>query len=242
MTSPTSSSVETRFAEPADLPALVALEREVWGRAAASEWQLAQRIRNVPRGNILAVAPDGRICGLTSFCCLDYASYEARGACTWKDLSGNGTASTHVPGARDLFGINLGVTSWAPRSTSLQLLGDVVREGVRARVRRALLGSRMPGFHRYANRMTAQRYWEAERRPGVPLDPELRFYREFGMRPIKLVEEYFEDPESHNWGVIVEMTGPWLVRGMIRVFGPLLAALPIDLAAVLQKLARAGAA
>lgn len=228
-----SEKARLRIATEEDVPALVALEREVWSGAAASDSQLRQRIRNVPRGNIVALAADGRICGYTSFCLLDYASYETLGHCSWDDLSGHGTASTHVRGAPDVFGINLAVAGWAPRGASIQLLGEVGREGLRMRGRRAILGARMPGFHKYTGRMTAQEYWKAERRPGVPLDPELRFYYKFGMRPIRLVEEYFEDPESLNWGVIVERKVPWLASAM----GPVIAALPIDIVAVLERIA-----
>jgi len=80
--------------------------------------------------------------------------------------------------------------------------------------------------------MAAQEYWMAERRPGVSLDPEIRFYRRFGMTPIRLVEQYFQDPESLNWGVIMEMAVPWPVRAI----GPVIAALPIDLVAVLERM------
>ncbi len=116
----------------------------------------------------------------------------------------------------------------------MALFSSVVREGIRAKARRGLLGARMPGYHRHAHRMTAPDYWLAERRPGVLLDPELRFYSNFGMRPVRLVEEYFEDPDSLNWGVIVQMQVPWL----IRVCGPLVAALPVDLLAALETFER----
>lgn len=231
----TEDAVRIRLATTDDVPALAALESEVWGRSAAGEAQLAARIRNVPRGTFLAVAPDGRACGSTSFCMLDYDAYASRGDCSWSALSGDGTASTHTPGARDLFGINLGVAPWAPRGTPTRLLGEVVREGIRARARRGLLGARMPGYHRHAASMSAQEYWTAEHRPGIPLDPELRFYRRFGMRPIRLVEGYFEDPESLNWGVIMEYSGPKLATWLVGAAGPAIAALPIDLASVLEK-------
>lgn len=228
---PYRAHAQTRFATLEDVPALVALEQEVWGAAAASEWQLVQRVTNVPRGNILALSADERICGLVSFCMLEYAEHESWGACSWDDLSGGGTASTDVPGARDLFGINLGVTSRAPKDTSVRLVDEAIREGIRVRVRRIILGARVPRFHRYAHRMTAEEYWKAEHRPGVPFDPELRFYHRFGMQPVKLVENYFEDPESLNWGVMVELRLPRVVRAA----GPALAALPISMLAVLEK-------
>lgn len=221
-----------RLATVDDINDIVTLEREIWGEAAANHHQISQRIANVPYGNIVAVHPDGRICGYTAFCMLNYDEYARQGHCSWYDLSGKGTASTHVPGASDLFGINLGVTPWAPKDTSMRLLGEVVREGIRARGRRGILGARMPGFHKYADRMPAHEYWKVERKPGILLDPELRFYCKFGMKPVRLVEDYFEDADSLNWGVLVEMRVPWVVS----VFGPVLARLPVDIMAILEKI------
>jgi hypothetical protein len=228
---PSQQRATTRFANQQDVAELAAVEREAWGDGAATEQQLSARILNVPKGNIVAVAPDGRLCGLTSFCFIDYDDYERRCACSWNDLSGFGTASTNVHGAPDLFGINLGVARWAPRDTSIQLLGEVVREGVRLGARRGILGARMPGFHKHADKMTAEEYFVAERRPGVPLDPELHYYYKFGMRPVKLVEDYFEDPDSLNWGVLVQM----LVPLPLRVAGRFVAALPLDIVALMDR-------
>ena len=232
MKKPNGDAATLRFAQPVDVPELAELERTVWGDGGADAAQLAARIQNVPKGNIVAVLPDGRFCGLTSFCLINYGEYESQGRCSWDDLSGCGTASTHDPKGRDLYGINLGVARWAPKDTSIRLLSEVVRAGFRHRVHRGLLGARMPGYHKWADKMTAEEYWKAERRPGVLLDPELRYYNDFGMRATQLVPNYFDDPESLNYGVIVEMPLPWALRPI----SPVIAALPIDLVAVLERI------
>jgi hypothetical protein len=220
-----------RVATKDDVEAVAALEHEVWGDGAASAATLAQRFENCPEGNIIAVVPDGRICGYTAFCYLDYSEYESAGKCTWYDLSGDGTAATNVFGAPDLFGINLGCTHWAPKGASQSLLMEVVKSGVRRRARRGVLGARLPGYHRYAQKMTAEEYAAAERKPGVVLDPELRYYYAFGMRPTRLVENYFVDPDSKDWGMIVEMALPW----WMRVAGPTLLRLPLDWNTLIEK-------
>lgn len=221
----------TRVAVSSDLAEVAELERQVWGDGAANEAALAQRFSNCPEGNIVAVLPDGRICGYTAFCYLDYEAYEAEGRCTWYDLSGDGTASTNVFGAPDIFGINLGCASWAPRGASQGLLVEVVKSGIRRRVRRGVLGARLPRYHRFADKMSAAEYAKAEKRPGVALDPELRYYYDFGMKPVRLVENYFVDPESKDWGMIVEMPLPsWL-----RTLGPALLRVPLNWNAVVEK-------
>lgn len=224
-----------RFANPEDVPALARLESEVWGEGAATAEMLSARIENAPNGNILAESPDGRFCGFTSFCYLDYEQFKAKGDCSWYALTGNGTASTHDPSAPDLFGINLGVAGWAPKDTSTRLLLEVVRSGVRDGVRRGILGARLPGFHRRAHKMTIEEYAWAEHRPGVPLDPEVRFYRKIGLRPIEVIADYFKDAESHDYGMLVEMRNPFRRPAPLRWLGQGLAALPVDLAGLIDK-------
>jgi hypothetical protein len=89
-------------AELEDVPALAELEREVWGEGAASADVLRARITNVPKGNLVALDDDEMPVGFTSFCFIEYDDYESRGQCSWYDLSGGGTASTHDPHGRDL--------------------------------------------------------------------------------------------------------------------------------------------
>jgi hypothetical protein len=139
-------------------------------------------------------------------------------------LSGHGTACNHDPEGRDLFGINLGCAAWAPKNASTRLMLEVVKAGVQHRVRRGVLGARLPRYHRYAHKMSAHDYAYAERRPGMALDPELRYYYSFGMKPVRLVENYFKDPDSLDWGMIVEMPIPrWM-----RALGPTLVRVPVN--------------
>jgi hypothetical protein len=46
-----------------------------------------------------------------------------------------------------------------------------------------------------------------------------------------VVPEYFEDPASLNWGMVIQVTLPW----HIRAIGPVLARLPIDWAVVADR-------
>jgi hypothetical protein len=159
-----------------DVPELAAFERAAWGDAGASAEQLARRVATFGYGNIVGESLNGTVAAYSSFCFIDYDAFRSAGRTTWNDLSGNGTASTHIPDGPDLFGISLGTVSTAPQGLSTAMLTEVVRRGLLGRRRRGLLGARLPGYHRYANVMTAAQYAAAEESPGVPLDPGLRFY------------------------------------------------------------------
>jgi hypothetical protein len=226
--------VKVRFANEQDIHSLVALEKEVWGEGAACFDALSARVKNFPKGTLIALDENKTPVGTVSFCLLDYQQYETNGNVSWYDLSGNGTSSTHNPEGRDLFGINLGVVAKAPKCTSTLLLVEVVKAGVRIGVRRGLLGSRLPGYHKVADKMLAEEYaWTT--RKGLPIDPELRFYRKLGLRPIRLIENYFIDAESHDWGMIVEMKNPFYSSAPLRLIGRVLAAMPIDLARLIDR-------
>lgn len=205
--------VKLRLATLQDVAEISAMEREVWDESSAlSIEQIMQCINNAPQCNIVAQSPDGRICGMVSFCQLNYSKFESKQRLSWYDLSGNGTASTHNPMGADIFGINLGVTHWADKNTSTMLMAASFRNGQKLGAERFLWGSRMPGFHRRSHKLTAEQYWKTEYKPGVLLDPELRFYSNFGATPIKLVENYFNDPASLNYGVIFEYKIPHWVK------------------------------
>jgi hypothetical protein len=213
-----------RAASQADVSALTALEREVWGDGAASIETLTSRLRNCPEGNLVAETRDGRLCGFVSFCRIDYERYAVENHCSWYDLTGNGTASTHDPDGPDLFGINLAVPYWAPKGTSTALMLATLKAGIRVGVRRGLLGARICGYHKRAGSMTADEYaWS--KRGARPLDPELRFYSQLGLKSVRLVENYFVDPASLNWGMLLELRNPFYRPGKVSLLGRLVTTL-----------------
>ncbi len=85
----------------------------------------------------------------------------------------------------------------------------------------------MPGYHKYADTMTAEEYVAARRPNGAVLDPELRYYQSLGLKPLSVVEDYFRDPPSCDWGVVVEFASPFR-HPLLRPLGKALAMLPID--------------
>ena len=205
-----------RTARVEDLDALVALEATVWGDAGATREQLAQRLANVPGGNLVAVTESGLIVAYTAFCRLDYDDHVRRGSVSWYDLSGDGTAGTHVEDGPDLFGISLGALPEAPPGASVAGLVEVTRLGLVAGCRRGILGARLPGYARHADSMSVDEYIAAEIAPGVALDPELRFYDRLGLQRLGPVKDYFRDPDSLDWGLVVMLTAPWPVRAVGR--------------------------
>lgn len=200
----------------ADIPPVAELEAEVWGEGAATPEMLAARLRNCPEGNLLAIADSGSLQGYVSFCLIDYQEFREAGRITWYDLSADGTAATHRDDGPDLFGINLSVLRTAHAGVSSRLLEAVILYGMSRVCRRGLLGARLPGYHKRAQEMNAQEYAFATRASGRPLDPEVAIYVRAGLRPLEVVEGYFRDPESLDWGLVMEKANP-LPRGFRHV-------------------------
>lgn len=204
----------------ADIERVCELEMHVWGDNGASSRMLDARLTHFQDGNLLAVDDTGDVCGYASYCLLDYDEYRKKGTTTWYDLSGNGTASTHSESGPDLFGINLSVARTSAAGVSSRLLEAVIVGGIARRCRRGLLGARLPSYHKYADKMCAPFYAFARRQSGRPIDPEVAIYEAAGLRPLEVVEGYFKDADSLDWGLVMEKENPF-PRGL-RTFGSLI--------------------
>lgn len=193
-----------------DISGIQTVELKAWGQdEAATNDQIVSRIEAFPSGNLVAEA-DGKIVGYASFMLVDYDKFSANGDRSWYQVTDDGYVTTHDLRGKDLFGVDLSVSSNAPPMTSTLLLVEVARCGIQMGVRKGVLGSRLPLFHKYANNgMTIEEYVEAKSSSGSPLDPELRFYIREGLNMIEIIPDYFEDPLSLNYGVIMEMQNPF---------------------------------
>ena len=73
---------------------------------------------------------------------------------------------------------------------------------------RLLGGGRIPGYHHVSEIMTAEEYVQKVL-IGEQNDPVISFLLKCGRRPIGVVENYLEDEESHNYGVLMEWKNPF---------------------------------
>ena len=77
-------------------------------------------------------------------------------------------------------------------------------------------GARLRGYHRYADRMTAEEYTAAVARGEVE-DPTLTFQLKQGFTVLAVVSGYLRhDPESLGWAAIIE----WLNPNVVPVDSP----------------------
>ena len=74
-------------------------------------------------------------------------------------------------------------------------------------LKRYVAGSRIPGYHHYADSMTAEEY--VQKVIGRELNDEvLTFMLNQGLTAIKIMPGYLDDIESCHYGVLVEWQNP----------------------------------
>lgn len=205
------SAVLTRFLEPEDIPALIALEQSKWEpHQAADGTVMLERILAHPELCI------GTFClhtgqALASLFMRPVVPAMFTAPTSWA-IAADVKASpcTNDP-SRSLFGISLSSNS-----------GDAVNAIFRFFYPRALkagwhdiyLGSPIPGFRKARQKNPALTVWQyvhAKRKHHAdePLDPQLRYYFKKGFRHIVSIQEnYFPHADSADYGVILRAMIP----------------------------------
>ncbi|PMS22028.1 hypothetical protein C0Z18_05780 [Trinickia dabaoshanensis] len=199
-----------------DLPALMELEREKWTDVqAASEDQLRERIDAHPELAIGAFCTrTGRL--LASLFMRPIADDFYRHVQTWDDC-----VSAPLPDqSSTLFGISLSSRNCEGVTALLNYFWPIA---LKRGWRHIYLGSPVPGLRDWREthpERPIDDYVHATRR-GMPLDPQLRYYRSRGFTKIVCAKpRYFPHERSLDYGAILRGTVP------LSTLAPLWAALP----------------
>lgn len=201
------SRVTFREACKNDIDKIVALEKKVWGTNAATKENITNRIKTFPKGNIVGEL-EGQIVGYVGTVIMNQ---EFADRCkTWYEYTDNGNAvSVFDPMGDILFGISLTVdTDTRNKGVGSSLLLNVARMSIENRLKAGILGGRLPYYHKKKD-LSVDEYAALKNSSGKIYDPELRLYNRMGLKIVKLQEDYFNDPESLNYGVILRWNNPF---------------------------------
>jgi hypothetical protein len=216
-----------RQAAPEDISAYLGLQAERWrDDNMASREQLETRLKHYPKGMFVAES-EGKIVGMVF--AMRLSSYDYGASPSWNTLTHNGYCDNADPDGRVIFGVDLstarGVGAAAGDKLLLRIGMLVIEEGIEV----ALLGGRLPGYHEYADKMSAESYLRAKGPDGKPLDRQVAFYTSVpGMQALKVLPNYFHDPESLDYGVLLRWKNPffglpgrklwaWLLPKIIKI-------------------------
>jgi len=213
--------LEKRKATLGDVDEIFALDKEVWQDFPATREMIESRIKNFRDGNIVGLVK-GKIIGYLSVQLINYDLSNPK-IMTWNEITNNGTTNgTHIPTGKIIFGI---ADTVSPRFRDFGIGISMVlsgwRIGVEYNVTGCLLGSRIPLFHQYSSKHTVEEYVNLRRDDGKFLDPGLRLYESDGFKPIKVVPNYINDPESENYGVLVYQANPFYNKGFPALRNPI---------------------
>jgi hypothetical protein len=205
------STLQTRFLEPKDLPALMALEHSKWEpHQAASDTVILARIQAYPDLCI------GTFCSRTGKALASLFMRPVSPAMFTAPTKWEIAADVHAANIahghrRSLFGISLS-------SNHAQAVKEIFKffypHALKAGWHDVYLGSPIPGFGKARKKdpdLSVWQYVHAKRkfRANVPLDPQLRYYFKKGFRDIVSIQEnYFPHAESMDYGVILRNVIP----------------------------------
>ena len=204
------SDVEIRNIKPADFPAIIDICRAVYPDSLPwREEQLASHLQVFPEGQFVAVhRPTLRVMGMAASLIVLWDDYSMTSR--WRDFTDHGMFTNHDPHrGRTLYaaevmvdpgvhGTGIGTKLYHARRRLAQRLGLL----------RIRAGARLRGYHRYAQKMSAEEYAIKVSR-GEIRDPTVSFQLRRGFHILGVIPGYLRsDPESLGYAALIEWLNP----------------------------------
>lgn len=203
-----------------DLDEIVKVEDLSWPEGLrADEDKYRSRIKTFCEGVICAETVNG-IQGVVSTEIVNYDLLNP--ISTWNEITDRGyITSTHNPTGNTLYGVSLSVSPYAGIGVAKKLLNAAGELAIKKNLKRVVFGARIPGYRKYHQSMSAYEYVHQRTRRNRPIDPELAFYESVVVHGNKLylvtiLCNYFTDPDSHNFGVLLAWDNPQYKDNMQR--------------------------
>lgn len=174
-----------------------------------NEAQLKNHIELYPEG-AYCVEINGDIVGSITGLLVDFDPMDP--AHTWEEITDDGYIGNHDPQGNTLYIVDICVKPDFRKLDLGKLLMQAMYERVvEEKLERVLGGGRMPGYHRWADQMSAAEYVEKVI-AGELKDPVITFLLRCGRTPLSLVENYLEDEESKNHALLMEWKNPFALN------------------------------
>ena len=194
-----------RNTQPADFDGIIAMCREVYMGIPWNEEQLSSHLHVFSEGQFVAVeAATQRVMGMAASLIVFWDDYDMK--TSWRDFTDHGLFTNHDPEkGRTLYGAEVMVRpARQGRGIGSKLYAarrDLAR---RLRLLRIRSGARLRGYHKYADRMSAEEYVIAIAR-GEIKDPTLSFQLKHDFHVMGVVSGYLRhDPESLGFAAVIE--------------------------------------
>jgi hypothetical protein len=203
--------IRIRKATHEDVPAYLALQESSWGTDMAVAERKAKNRFDVYLDGILMAEIDGKPVGTTTI--IRLPGYDFDHPLTWDEATGDGWCDTHRPDGTICFGVDLSVAKGEALGVVDALMAGCMQLVVEAGTKYCVLGGRMPGFAKYLAKhpgTTAEEYLWTRNSKGRFFDPQVNMYSKVPrLAVMKLIPDYFDDPESLNNGVLLRWRNPF---------------------------------
>lgn len=217
--------ITVRHASLADAKALADLDAAVWGKdKAAPEEMMQARLERFAHGVLIAESDEGKIVG--SACSHRIKGFDPDAELSWWGCSGEGVFGNHERDGETAFGINISTLASQPRGVGTKLIEETLRRiVVGGNCARGVVGCRFAGWSEYklknSNEFgtpTPEEYLGLRDGSGRCLDPHVRLFADIVVDgvpfvPVRLLPNYYEDPDSENYGVLCMWMNPHWAPG-----------------------------
>lgn len=175
-----------------------------------TEDQLANHVCLFSKGAVCAEV-DGELAGSVTTLIVDYDGGDHR----WEEITDNGSIRTHNPDGNVLYVVDISVRpKFRGTGMGQLLIQSLFHLVVELKLEAVVGGSRMPGYDKVREQMTPEDYL-ASIMKGSHTDPVVSFLLKAGRSPIKLLPNYLDDPESANFGVLMDWKNPFLEKSKL---------------------------
>lgn len=195
--------IRVRQLRPVDYAAVTGLQRRCFpGMEPWTKEQYTSLLSTFPEGQI-CVTHSHRIVGSCSSLVLNFDEYGATDS--WARITGHGYISNHNPAGDTLYGIEIMVDpEFRGMKLSRRLYEARKTLARKMNLRRIVLGGRIPGYHKYADAMTATEYTDRVRDKRI-YDPVLTPQISNGFVLKRLIPEYLPtDTDSRGYATFLE--------------------------------------
>lgn len=216
--------IKIRQAKIEDIPEILEVEKKAWGEeGAATEGMFKSRIKVFPEGTLVAEV-DGKIAGVV---CTERVNYNPqKDSYTWYEITDNGfVRNSHKPDGNTIYGVDMSVSPSSQNfGVGTKLLECIAKLAIKYNIKQGMLGGRIPDYYKYSDKMSAEEYINTTIDSKKSLDPEINFYKKAGLKIVKIIPNYYKDPESLNYGVLLLWENPfynkwyrWLAAKLFKV-------------------------
>ncbi|MGF9714053.1 GNAT family N-acetyltransferase [Paenibacillus sp. JMULE4] len=172
-----------------------------------NEEQLSNHVRLFPEG-ALCVEIEGELAASITGLRVNFDPAHADH--TWEEMTDGGYIRNHDPNGNTLYIVDISARpAYRKLGLGKWLMMSMYEVVVQLKLVRLLGGGRLPGYHKYADSMPAEVYVRHVL-DGKLKDPVMTFLLRCGRTPVKLVENYLEDEESHNYAMLMEWRNPFI--------------------------------